>query len=314
VFGGLLLFIVLTSTALAHDPGLSYVNVERDGKRIVATAIFSPAEVRNLNLSDALEISINGAKIAPSSVETGSGESNSVKVTFAFESEIEGPVTLRSAILSKLAPGHKQFVTNGQSSQMLSAGSDTMPLEEARSFSTTFRSFVRMGAEHIWFGFDHLAFLFALLLAVANLREAFKIITAFTVAHSITLTAATLDLVHLPSGFVEPVIAVSIVYVGVENFFGKPRTNRALVTFAFGLVHGFGFSSALRELGVGRNAPLALFSFNLGVEFGQAVIAALALPILYKLRQVPRTRYVEITSTIIALAGAWWLIQRVILA
>lgn len=309
-FGGFLLLCVIATTAFGHDPGLSYVNLERRGDELTATAVFSQAEVRNLSLADALQISIDQKPITPSSVNVSPGESNSIRVVFLFK-DIRGPITLQSPILSRLALGHRQFVTAGKSSQMLTAASAAMQIEVDRAASDTFREFAKMGVEHIWFGFDHLAFLFALLLAVANLRESFKIITSFTVAHSITLTAATLDLVHLPSSIVEPVIAVSIVYVGIENFLGKPKTNRILVTFAFGLVHGFGFSSALRELGIGSNAPLALFSFNAGVEFGQAVIAAVALPILYKLRQVPQTRYVEISSTIIALAGTWWLIQRI---
>jgi len=309
-FGGFLLLLLIATTALGHDPGLSYVNLERHGDELTTTAVFSQAEVRNLSLPDALQISIDGKPITASSVNVSSGESNSIRVVFVFK-DVQGPITLHSPILSKLAAGHRQFVTSGASSRMLTAASAAMQIEDDRAASDTFRAFAKMGVEHIWFGFDHLAFLFALLLAVANLREALKIITSFTVAHSITLTAATLDLVHLPSSIVEPVIAVSIVYIGIENFFRRPRTNRVFLTFAFGLVHGFGFSSALRELGIGGNAPLALFSFNAGVEFGQAVIAAVALPVLYKLRQVPQTRYVEISSTIIVLAGAWWLIQRI---
>ncbi len=211
----------------------------------------------------------------PTSFESTREEGGGIKVSYLFPRAARGSIELRSPLLEKLAPGHRQYVTFDGNSLVLNAAKNSTSLQVTGS---TFGPLLRMGVEHIWFGFDHLAFLFALLLAVANLREALKIITAFTIAHSITLTAATFDLVRLPGNFVEPVIALSIVYVGIENFFGKPRTNRALVTFAFGLIHGFGFATALKELGIGRDAPTALFAFNLGVEFGQVVIAAVALP------------------------------------
>src|SRR5439155_14958267 len=116
-------------------------------------------------------------------------------------------------------------------------------------------SFFRLGVEHIVTGYDHLLFLAALLLVCKSLREAAAVITFFTVAHSITLSLAALDIVRLPARFVEPAIAASIVYVGLENIFGRHRiAGRAAITFAFGLVHGLGFASALREVGLGSRS------------------------------------------------------------
>ena len=128
---------------------------------------------------------------------------------------------------------------------------------------------------------------------------------------------ATLNLVQISSSIVEPLIAASIVYVGVENLFrgGEPR-GRWLLTFAFGLIHGFGFASVLRELGVGANGSsiaIPLISFNLGVELGQIAIAALVLPLIWKLRTQPvfLYRWVPACSTLVAALGTFWFVQRV---
>jgi hypothetical protein len=118
--------------------------------------------------------------------------------------------------------------------------------------------------------------LLALLLAGAAFREVAKIITAFTAAHSLTLALATFNVVQLSPAMVEPLIAVSIVYVGIENLVRHQLSRRWLLTFAFGLIHGLGFASVLRELGIGAQAGQALMpllSFNLGVEIGQLIVA-----------------------------------------
>jgi hypothetical protein len=159
-------------------------------------------------------------------------------------------------------------------------------------------------------------FLFALLVVTRNFGAAVKIITCFTLAHSITLGAATLDLVRMPGRLVEPLIAATIVYVGVENVWkrGDPH-GRWLLTFVFGLIHGFGFASVLRELGVSARSGVAmpLFSFNLGVELGQLAVAAVALPIIWQLRKHETfvRRGVPACSVLVALLGAFWFVQRV---
>jgi hydrogenase/urease accessory protein HupE len=175
--------------------------------------------------------------------------------------------------------------------------------------------FILLGIEHILTGYDHLAFLLALLLAGDSLRRNAKIITSFTVAHSLTLALATLGLVTVPPSIVEPLIAVSIVFVGLENLFNRRFAARWLVTFCFGLVHGLGFASALRELGIGRLGPRAaipLVSFNIGVELAQIAIAALVLPVVWKLKERPvfTLRHVPALSLLITLAGVYWFLAR----
>ena len=147
------------------------------------------------------------------------------------------------------------------------------------------------------------------------MRSALKIITSFTVAHSITLALTALKVIHLPSALVEPMIAASIVYVGFENLLRRNTDKRWMLTFCFGLVHGCGFASALQDLGVGENGTpilLPLVSFNLGVEIGQLAIAAIVLPIIWQCQSSPRfvRQWVPIGSTAIALMGGFWLLQR----
>jgi hypothetical protein len=147
-------------------------------------------------------------------------------------------------------------------------------------------SFVRLGIDHILRGYDHLLFLLGLLLPGGGLLAMAKIVTAFTLAHSMTLSLAVLDLVVLPDRLVEAVIALSIAAVAAENLYLRPTvTRRWILSFGFGLVHGFGFSSALRELGLPSDGLLiSLLGFNVGVEAGQLLAAAVGVPVLFVLR------------------------------
>jgi hydrogenase/urease accessory protein HupE len=173
--------------------------------------------------------------------------------------------------------------------------------------------FLLLGIEHILTGYDHIAFLLALIVIGLSVREVLKVITAFTVAHSITLLLAALQILSLNSRFVESAIALSICYVALENLFRKKVDYRWLVTFGFGLIHGFGFASALQELIVGKsNLLVSVLSFNLGVEAGQLMIFFVLLPILYQLRKREGFRMVTTaTSAAIFLLGFTWLVERV---
>lgn len=183
-----------------------------------------------------------------------------------------------------------------------------------------FPKFLRLGVGHILTGYDHLLFLIALLAGCRSVRSTLVIITGFTLAHSLTLGLAAMDIVRIKSSIVEPLIAASIVFVGIENLFLKGTDKgRWLVACSFGLIHGFGFAGALRDAGLGANgAPVLvpLFSFNLGVEIGQLAVAALVFPLLLALRKSPTgERYaMPALSCLVVLAGGWWLLERTILA
>jgi HupE / UreJ protein len=202
----------------------------------------------------------------------------------------------------------------------------------------TLKDYGREGVWHIWIGFDHILFLLALLLPavgvwsarggdpraahqwqpVPQFRTAFldvlRIVTAFTVAHSITLSLAALGLVSLPSRLVESAIAASVVLAALNNLRPVFEGRRWIVAFAFGLVHGFGFASVLADLGLPQGAlALALLGFNLGVEAGQLAIVAAFLPLAYLLRRSVFYRRAVLAggSVLIALLAALWLLERV---
>jgi len=177
--------------------------------------------------------------------------------------------------------------------------------------------FLSAGVEHILTGYDHLCFLIAVMLWATRIWPVVKIVTAFTVSHSVTLSLAALELVNLPSRWVEIAIALSIIYVAVENFFTRKVDGRWRDTFAFGFIHGFGFASGLIELGVPQRAIVpALASFNIGVEIGQIGVVLTVLPLLLVIdrffthgRRSPLL--VQFCSGIIACFGAYWLFVRV---
>jgi hypothetical protein len=180
-------------------------------------------------------------------------------------------------------------------------------------------TYVQLGIEHILLGVDHLLFVLALLMLVPNMRTLLWTITSFTLAHSMTLAAATLGWVHVPQAPVEAVIALSILFVAMEIVHwrqGRPGITRRwpwLVAFTFGLLHGFGFAGALSAIGLPEHAiPLALFFFNVGVEVGQImfIAAVFALSMLLKLVSWPAWAWRVPVYAIGSMAG-FWTIQRI---
>ena len=183
----------------------------------------------------------------------------------------------------------------------------------------TFVDFIPVGFDHIIpKGLDHILFVVGLFLFAAQFRPLLLQISAFTVAHTITLALASLNLVVVPASIVEPLIAISIAYVAIENIFvSKISLHRPLIIFAFGLLHGLGFASVLSDFGLpGAGFVAALVGFNVGVELGQlAVIAVCFLGFAYwfKDRSWYRTRIVVPSSAVIALIGIWWAFERIFL-
>jgi hydrogenase/urease accessory protein HupE len=177
--------------------------------------------------------------------------------------------------------------------------------------------FLAAGVEHILTGYDHICFLLAVVLWASRAWPVIKIVTAFTVSHSITLSLAALQVVNLPSQWTEVAIALSIIYVAIENFFSRKVDGRWRDTFFFGFIHGFGFASGLIELGVPQRAIVpALASFNIGVEIGQIGVVMVVIPLLVLIdkkfcngKRSPRVVYP--CSTIIAGFGLYWLLVRV---
>ncbi|MFF2753543.1 HupE/UreJ family protein [Psychrobacillus sp. NPDC058041] len=192
-------------------------------------------------------------------------------------------------------------------------GNVSTPTPVHKSNSSWF-SFFKLGMLHILTGYDHLLFLIALLLRKQTLKQYIGIVTAFTVAHSITLSLSVLDIVNLPSLFVESVIALSIVYVALENIFRKKIQHRWGITFAFGLIHGLGFADLLKEMALPKShLAIALVSFNVGIEVIQLSIVLICLPILFYLhKQKNSLKLVQVLSAVIVIAGAYFLVNQLL--
>ncbi len=235
-------------------------------------------------------------------------------------------VVIRSLIPGRLGPGHRELATvrgpDGSSlaERMLDSKANevaAMAGRAAEGFGSTPARFAALGIEHILTGYDHLLFLAGLLVVARRWSDVVKTITAFTVAHSITLALAALNVIAVPGSVVEPLIAASVVYVGLENLLRPIPGSRWKLTFAFGLVHGLGFAAILSGLGIGTSGEslvVPLASFNAGVEVGQIAVAAVLVPIFWKLNERAHARLpvAAIWSLLVVAAGAYWLVERMV--
>jgi hydrogenase/urease accessory protein HupE len=204
----------------------------------------------------------------------------------------------------------QQLIFNQDSKEYVYyAGTTQGVLEVMRTFTTS-------GVHHILIGPDHILFLIGLLLLGGRWMVLLKIVSFFTLGHSVTLSLAALNLVTPPPSIIEPAIALSIVFVGADNLVrGDGRDLRAWVALVFGLVHGFGFANVLREFGLPREAlGWSLFSFNLGVEIGQLGIVLVVATVLETLRRkssLVGARVATAGSIVVIAAGSYWFVQRV---
>jgi hypothetical protein len=214
-----------------------------------------------------------------------------------------------------------QTLDGSESTTLVHPSHAWMEVTSSRGLLTVAASYTLLGIEHIGFGIDHLLFVLALLIITKGTMQLLKTVTAFTVAHSITLALATLGFVHVPSKPVEATIALSIVFVALEIVRQREGwggiTSRApwIVAFTFGLLHGFGFAGALSEVGLPQNhIPAALFFFNVGVEIGQIAFIAVVLAVIELVRRLP-LRMPQWTELIppyaIGSIAMFWVIQRV---
>ena len=276
-----LFLFAYTQISFAHDPGLSSAEVVLDKKSVDIsitfalqdTESFAPmdkdgdaevsAEERETSKSEVaaliakeLEVTLNNENVKPFTIENVTFDAqNNAHILFHYQPAATS-LKMRLLFLNKLPDGHKQVVTikdatgNNLSEKMLTQQDNVIELNLAAGESSSmFKDFFVLGIEHILTGYDHLLFLFALLIVTHRFWSAFGIITFFTIAHSITLAIAGMNLLTIPSPIVEPLIAASIVYVGVENLIVKEPKGRKYLTFAFGLIHGFGFADNAADAG-----------------------------------------------------------------
>ncbi len=246
-----------------------------------------------------------------------------LRLTLFFPTS-EAAETLRVRCdLFQFDPRHKTFVNIYQGDALKyqdifskDSGARDYSMRRHQGIGAVVRQFIAEGIHHIFIGPDHILFVIGLLLLGGTLTRLLKIVTAFTIAHSITLVLATLNIVSPPARVIEPAIALSIVFVGSHALLQKPgaRDWRLLFAFGFGFIHGFGFANVLREMQLPRQAlGWSLFSFNLGVEIGQACIVLAAAPILGLLirrNSVTSRALLTAGSCGVVAAGAFWFTQR----
>ena len=270
------------------------------------------------------------------------GGTASTTATVGTDPKLPAQLELRYTLFADLDPQHRGLLNlrtaDGTRTAVLGpqASQQRFALGAAEAGSTwaQFLTYLREGVWHIWIGFDHILFLLALLLPAVGVWlarphqtvrwqpaprfsqagwDVLRVVTAFTVAHSITLSLATLGWVSLPSRWVESLIAASVVLAALNNVWPVFHGKRWWVAFVFGLVHGFGFATVLADLGLPRDAlALALVGFNVGVELGQLAIVAVFLPLAFWLRRSAFYRRGVLVggSLLIALLAAVWLVER----
>jgi hydrogenase/urease accessory protein HupE len=347
---------VLAPAVRAHDESVSTSDVEIREHEIVwkadlgvaglAKVVALPAPERPTTaaaaigafVQQALQVRANGTllngQLGPLETiqEPTSGttpELGRVVQTVVFRSDAPiTQVTARVAFFSKITQQHRALIRvrwGDQARQFVRLGQTELTLDRAELSPSVWRlgwEFFRWGLHHIVVGYDHVLFLLALLLAVTRWRELVVIVTSFTLAHSVTLLLSAWQLVTVSSRLTEVLIAASIVYVAAENLTRatRPPRHRALFTFAFGLVHGLGFATELRDRLAEMSGSVVgpVLAFNLGVECGQLALVALAFPVILRLRRAPtpaaraqrQARIVVIGSIPILLAGLFWMIER----
>lgn len=332
------LLALAASPAAGHPLDMSTLNVQVEQERVLQRLTIrkdsveellgpgwdglSPDQLMTAVFSATLGASALSAggepcELLPMDIEPGDGNFH---LSATASCPARGPLTQRFGFLQQVKGEGQTLIilsdVDGEPRrQVADAAHPDVSFERKGQVEQGFLAFIWMGVEHIFTGYDHLVFLLGLLLAGSSWRRLLLVVTSFTVAHSITLALAALSVVSLPSQWVESAIALSIIVVAVLNLLGKKSDKRWMLAFAFGLLHGFGFASALAELELSRSElTAALFGFNVGVELGQATLVLLALPLLLLLRRSRFALRVEMALCLGSIGvGLYWLWMRAVL-
>ena len=356
-----LLFSINSTTILAHDPGLSMVDLDLSDDKLAAHITYAKKDIEQfiqldkdqkdgVSIAEFAQAKAELEQFIAAAIEFTSAEntihaittdlrldkSDAVHFRLEFLPVAETELTIHSRMIDKFALGHRQFVkvktAQGLiSSQILSARKALFKVNLPRpDLSGIFNNFVFEGIWHIWIGFDHILFVITLLLPAVlvlkqgrwypgdNLQQTFKqtvkVISAFTIAHSLTLALTVFNVITLPAQAVESIIAASVIVAACNNIFKWVKGRLWMLAFIFGLIHGMGFAAVLQELGLrSKTQALALIAFNLGVELGQVAIITVVLPSLYFFRKQRFYKPVLIQSGswAIVVVATIWLFERV---
>jgi hydrogenase/urease accessory protein HupE len=303
---------------VAHD-----LNVEPSNRLLDETLVADRADAIVRLLAPRLAVSADGRQITGdwSGVEV-LPERQSIRVHVRYSLSAPPGTVSVSASLFPYDPNHQTFVNVYEGAALTQAIVDRTTAQFRYVTGTrqgallVIRKFLPAGIQHILIGPDHLLFLIGLLLLGGTVRQLTVVVTAFTLAHSLTLSLAALNFVTPPVRLIEPAIALSIVYVGADNLLVRNgRDLRAWIAFAFGFIHGFGFANVLREMDLpARALGWSLFSFNVGVEIGQLLVVVAVASGLAALRsrsEAAGRRLAYAGSMVVIAAGTFWFIQRV---
>jgi len=234
-------------------------------------------------------------------------------------------LTITSLLFLDLDESHTQFVRlappddpgNVQHEAVLTASVKTFQLDNVETEGSPWLeralAFLKLGLEHLITGFDHILFILTVIIGL-RFMQSIKAVTSFTVAHSLTMALAFLGTISLPASIVEPLIALTVIYVAIENIVRKEIPRRWIWTFVFGLIHGLGFVGALKVITVSQSELiLSLVSFNIGIELGQILVVAVAMLLFKLIHKYPwRVWFDRVFSGGVALLGVFWLGQRLL--
>jgi hydrogenase/urease accessory protein HupE len=332
--------VVSGGEVLAHDPGLSSLDVSVTSGAISVTLSIASSDVALIAPTgdprpqlralarEALRMSIDGETLSPLADEVLMKDGAAyLHLSFPIEGRPGGHQPRRLVIASdvprRVSRGHREMMIVRSDDRvivetLLDAGSDPVAINLdglSPPAGRTARYFLELGVRHILSGYDHLLFLAGLILAARTVPGVLVALTAFTAAHSLSLALVVIGGIHAPPSFVEPLIAGSIVWVGLENLVRGGSRSRWTLVFGFGLIHGFGFAGALMELGLAQSASetvVGLLSFNMGVEAGQLSVAAFVVPLVWLTRRRPMwdVGVMSTCSMAMVIAGGYWLIDR----
>jgi hydrogenase/urease accessory protein HupE len=326
----LLLALLIAGPASAHTVGVSRGEYRRVPAGLSVSLAFARTELAlaggGAQVPELIDVRA-GTRCRPELGTVTELERDGVQIEAFFRCNDGGPIRVSFArLLRELGRGHRHEavrVSNGASTlifeaepELLLANDDPAPRPPipAAPDGTSVLGFLRLGIEHILTGYDHLVFLLGLVIVGLGTRRTLVVASAFALAHSLSLAACALGAWTPPSSVVEPAIALSIAYVGIENIVTQSHQRRAWLAFAFGLIHGCGFASALSEVNFdGTRLLLALFGFNAGVELGQLLVLSVLLPLVTLLLARPTVARhgIRAVSIGVAASGIAWFVTRV---
>jgi hydrogenase/urease accessory protein HupE len=348
VVGLAIAFFALAGAAFAHPVPFSYLDVQLQRSSIDVSLVahifdvahdlqVTPAErllepslvaeregALRMLMAPRLELSADGRVLTP---EWGATEvlrdRQSIRLHLRYATASPAGSVAVNTVMFPYDPMHQTFVNlyegdTLRSQMILDARHPHLEYfaGSRQGVAAVVRKFVPAGIHHILIGPDHLLFLVGLLLLGGTIRQLLLVVTSFTLAHSITLSLAALNIVTPPARLIEPAIALSIVYVGADNILAQGgRDVRGWIAFTFGFIHGFGFANVLREMDLpARALGWSLFSFNVGVEIGQlfvVVLVAAAFAMLRQRSEWSRRHLAFAGSIVVIAAGTFWFVQRV---